>query len=607
MALQDREGTSGGLGMATEYRSVEYRLHECLVQMQEMLSVLDFDQTLLDSIRDCKDLIKSKQYNIAVMGEFKRGKSSLINALLGAKILPADATPTTATVNRITYGAAPRATVTFQDGKNQEICIDELTDYVTKITADGEARALQIKEATVYFPTVICQNHIDIIDTPGLNDETRMTQITIEMIGNVDAVIVPIHARAPFSETEKKFVCQLIESDGIHNLVFVVTFLDQLDEDDYKYEKFMEYIRRRIQSEVFAELEKRNSPEKIIHKAHQLLDQLQINGISSSLALESFISNNRALQEKSRFEPFVSALLHTVTAKQLENAIRKAIENVQFVVSQFDQQNQKRRGFLEDGFREFDRCADLLGKYCSDSPRALDTVFSNDFDKLQTMISSFNTNKNYIVQEFIKGLSQVRQNNHEVILAALNGTADRVRREIQTRCAALQKKMIQVFEAALPPLQERERRELRSVFALTGVSKMAGFDETAQAMLRFAETIFSNTAFAWGVPYIPRVPDLANCNVIETVIQSADVSVANYIGELNQIVNIIRKNWFGQFSAYIETLSSCVMDELSRNREAQDLQYKAYLRNYQTFYQNAHEVLSQCETLWEEFEEGERS
>ena len=229
--------------MATEYQSVEYRLHECLVQMQDMLSVLNFDQSLLDALQECKNLIKNKQYKVAVMGEFKRGKSSLINALLGSRILPADATPTTATINRITYGAAPRAVITFQDGREQEIPVHELKDYVTKITAEGAARALQIKEATVYFPTVFCQNHIDIIDTPGLNDDARMTQITIDMVANVDAVIVPIHAHAPFSETEMKFVCQLIESENITNLVFVVTFLDQLDEDDYNYERFMGFVR----------------------------------------------------------------------------------------------------------------------------------------------------------------------------------------------------------------------------------------------------------------------------------------------------------------------------------------------------------------------------
>ena len=320
--------------MATEYKSVEYRLHECLVQIQEMLTVLKFDRSLLDSIQEGKELIKNKKYTVAVMGEFKRGKSSMINALLGAKILPADVTPTTATINRITYGSAPKAVINFRDGTSEEISIDQLTDYVTKITPDGEARALRIKEATVCLPTVICQNHIDIIDTPGLNDDESMTRVTIEMIEHVDAVIVPIHARAPFSETEKKFVCQLIESENINNLIFAVTFMDQLDEDDYEYDQFMDYIRKRIQSEVFRELELRGSSEAVVQKAHRMLDQLRISGISSSQALESFLSNNRKLRKKSGFEPFYEMLISAVTAKQLENAIRKTVKTVDFVLLQ---------------------------------------------------------------------------------------------------------------------------------------------------------------------------------------------------------------------------------------------------------------------------------
>ena len=203
--------------MATEYQSVEYRLHECLVQMQDMLSVLNFDQSLLDALQECKNLIKNKQYKVAVMGEFKRGKSSLINALLGSRILPADATPTTATINRITYGAAPRAVITFQDGREQEIPVHELKDYVTKITAEGAARALQIKEATVYFPTVFCQNHIDIIDTPGLNDDARMTQITIDMVANVDAVIVPIQCEYYALEGLSQLVATLRQVRRLYN------------------------------------------------------------------------------------------------------------------------------------------------------------------------------------------------------------------------------------------------------------------------------------------------------------------------------------------------------------------------------------------------------
>lgn len=591
--------------MATEYQSVEYRLHECLVQMQDMLSVLNFDQSLLDALQECKNLIKNKQYKVAVMGEFKRGKSSLINALLGSRILPADATPTTATINRITYGAAPRAVITFQDGREQEIPVHELKDYVTKITAEGAARALQIKEATVYFPTVFCQNHIDIIDTPGLNDDARMTQITIDMVANVDAVIVPIHAHAPFSETEMKFVCQLIESENITNLVFVVTFLDQLDEDDYNYERFMGFVRQRIQSTVFAELEKRNSPEPVLRKAHQLLDHLQINGISSSLALDSFVSNNRDMLEKSRFEPFRNALLHAVTSKQLEHAIQKTIAVLHSVAAKFDEQDQKRRSVLQDGFVMLEQNTQLLKDYCSNSQRALEDALSRNLSSLQTIISKFNGNKNYIVNEFIKGLSSVRVNSHEVILSALNKAAEQIGRELLRRRTSMQHEMIQILTDSLPPLQEAERQALQAVSGFPDVAKIIGFAETAQSMNRFAETIFRNAVFKLETPYSSQWQNLANCDVIEMIIQAADTSVSNYIMELNQIVSTIRKNWSDQFYGHLKELISCVTKELNQRQEKQDLQYKAYLQNYQTFYQNTQGILKQSEALWSEFEGGE--
>lgn len=592
--------------MAAEYRSIEYRLHEYLVQMQEMLSILEFERSILDCIQDCKELIKNKQYTVAVMGEFKRGKSSLINALLGAKILPADATPTTATINRITYGPEPGAVIAFRDGTSREISIGELEDYVTKKTADGEALALQIKEATIYFPTVICQNHIDIIDTPGLNDDPRMTRITIEMIENVDAVIVPIHARAPFSETEKKFVCQLIESESIQNLVFVVTFLDQLDEDDYEYETFMDYIRRRIQSEVFAELERRSSPESVMEKAHRLLDHLQINGISSAQALESFVTNNRELRRKSRFEPFSDALLGVVTAKQLENALRKTVTTLGVVAERFDEQNQTRRKALEDGFQALEACRKTVEQYCQDAPQLLETTLSKDSDTLQAMINSFNANKNYIVEEFIKGLSQVRENKHEVILAVLEDTAQRVKNEMHRRCLERETALTEFFRTALLSLQEQERSSLQSVSRLLGEGEQIGFDQTAESMGRFTDIIFHNAVFSCDVPNLFKGQDLARCNVIETVIRAADVSVASYIGELREIVATVGRNWSDQFCAHTSALSVWATEELDRRHESQDLRYKAYLRNYQTFYQSAQDILKNSKSLWEEFERGER-
>jgi len=86
------------------YKDIEFKLHEYLINLKNVLSLLDVQDKLISDIDQSINLIKSRKYNVAVVGEFRRGKSSLINALLGFKVLPADVTPTTATINRITYG-----------------------------------------------------------------------------------------------------------------------------------------------------------------------------------------------------------------------------------------------------------------------------------------------------------------------------------------------------------------------------------------------------------------------------------------------------------------------------------------------------------------------
>jgi ribosome biogenesis GTPase A len=98
---------------------------------------------------------------VAIVGEFKfkRGKSTFINALLGEKILPADVMPCSATLNRIKYGQTPAVTLLFKDHRQQAIPIQELTQYVTKLTEDAEVMAASIQEAVVYYPSAYCKNN----------------------------------------------------------------------------------------------------------------------------------------------------------------------------------------------------------------------------------------------------------------------------------------------------------------------------------------------------------------------------------------------------------------------------------------------------------------
>jgi ribosome biogenesis GTPase A len=62
--------------------------------------------------------VENQALSVVVVGEFKRGKSTFINALLDQDILPSDILPTTATINRVVFGSTPSVTIRFKDGRD---------------------------------------------------------------------------------------------------------------------------------------------------------------------------------------------------------------------------------------------------------------------------------------------------------------------------------------------------------------------------------------------------------------------------------------------------------------------------------------------------------
>jgi ribosome biogenesis GTPase A len=76
--------------------------------------------------------LASNQFHLAVLGQMKRGKSSFINALLGAEVLPTGVLPVTAVITEIKYGPRPCATILRTTGQREEVGISTLADYITE-------------------------------------------------------------------------------------------------------------------------------------------------------------------------------------------------------------------------------------------------------------------------------------------------------------------------------------------------------------------------------------------------------------------------------------------------------------------------------------------
>lgn len=376
------------------FQNIIFELYGYLVQLRDVFRINGIGDDHIQRINDMVELIQTHSFNVAVVGEFKRGKSSLINAILGMKILPADATPATATINRITYGSEPSLTIRYHDGSIETADLKAISDYVTMLTEEGEKRAAQIKEAVIRYPTVICQNQVDIIDTPGLNDNSEMTRVTLDILRNIDVVVMAVSAIAPFSEVEKDVACQLIKSDNIENIIFVVTFLDQIDEDEQ--DKVISYIRNRVRQSVMDSLV--SEDEEIQTKLMRIMSEPLIFGVSSHLALKSFVSDNREMLKQSRFETFKTELYELLTSQQGSNMISKAARLIRSLSTEYEFASTMKMAKMEQDIALVEKQLQVFESYAGQCATLLESDFAKNQKNLDDCLDHILGLKNIFLQ-----------------------------------------------------------------------------------------------------------------------------------------------------------------------------------------------------------------
>src|SRR5271170_1431446 len=119
--------------MAIIDQSVERRSIEAV--LQRLLEIEDSgggDKTLREKLLSLERKLARNQLHLAVLGQMKRGKSSFINALMGAEILPTGVLPVTAVITEIKYGLTPEAIIRFTTGTREQVDLGALANYITE-------------------------------------------------------------------------------------------------------------------------------------------------------------------------------------------------------------------------------------------------------------------------------------------------------------------------------------------------------------------------------------------------------------------------------------------------------------------------------------------
>jgi len=198
--------------------------------------------------RDIRDTrlpkLDDERFSAVVLGEFNHGKSTFINALLGAPVLPTGITPTTALLAHITHGPSARATAVTDAGDRKPIDAAALGDWLTvdglakgkdngkdKKPAGKAAQAAAIHHVEIEYPAAVLENRLTLVDTPGVNDiNEQRADITYGYLPRADAAVFLLDATQILTASERQFLEERILRSTRDRLIFVVAKADLLDE-----------------------------------------------------------------------------------------------------------------------------------------------------------------------------------------------------------------------------------------------------------------------------------------------------------------------------------------------------------------------------------------
>jgi GTPase SAR1 family protein len=225
------------------FKPRQRRLTELLHRLRNVASNLQ-DPSIAILIEEQEQRVARYSFKVLVMGQFDTGKTTLINALLGARALPAYMSETTAVPCEIKYtDEQPFAMLYPSDGSPSfTTTTDRLNDHL--VVPDGSKNPYQ--RAELFWPLDLCRDGVEIVDSPGLDAAEHRDEILVEYLHHADAIVFVSRESGALGLGQMGFLRRHVFTLGHADDTFCV--INWMTSDESNRERVVSSVRQRLAS-----------------------------------------------------------------------------------------------------------------------------------------------------------------------------------------------------------------------------------------------------------------------------------------------------------------------------------------------------------------------
>ena len=267
------------------------------------------DDKIHENLQEISEKLVGNHFHLVVLGQFKRGKSTFINSLLGEKVLPTAVVPLTSIVTLIKHGEKEIIEVHFTNGQRKTISRPELSDYVTE--RGNPENEKKVKHVEVSYPSNYLKDGVFIIDTPGVGSTfENNTEMTYNYLPRVDAALFLLAVDPPISQAEITFLKDV--KQYVEKIFFIQNKIDYMSEEECQ------------ESMLFS--------KQVIEEALGS-DNIRIHPLSAKLALEGKQTNSKKRLKESQLSEFDKVLGAFLLQEKGKTVLRSALNNTRKLLS----------------------------------------------------------------------------------------------------------------------------------------------------------------------------------------------------------------------------------------------------------------------------------